>query len=163
MKSFAIVSLLLLLTPLRALENDESEDLDVVRVMRCCRSGQDLEPRSLRCVPSSTPFKPLIYSPDDGVYLESVPTWWRVRQDARPRCEPRTRQLRYLQYSKSNPYFVFDSGLVVTELGAGVELRPHEYCLGSNALLACTPVGTDSSEGRPRLRKCCGENAAYDK
>lgn len=135
-----------------------------VTILRCCAPNYDLG-NDGRCTSTSSPFAPEIYSPSKEDYLTSVPSWWRL-QHSTPECQG---DLRYLQRSKSNPYVLFDNGVVLTELGPhGTQLSPHEYCLGSDGLMAC--LGTWSEDGRPeaammrpRVRKCCGDNAAYDK
>lgn len=152
---------------------NDSEQRATLNVLRCCRDREDLDsaPRPDNqlpgCVPSSTPFKPDIYSPSDYKFLDSVPATWQFVPGVRPSCPP-NQLLRYVQYSKSNPYFLFDTGVAITELGSDTQLKPHEYCLGSNGLLACMPVPVNEGHPaaatmKPRLRKCCGVNAAYEK
>lgn len=146
--------------------NSNESTLDV---LRCCRANEDLDrpgPNGqVRCIPSDTPFQPIIYSPEVGIYLKSIPTWWRIHEKVVPKCAE-NQVLRYVQKSKSNPYILFESGLLITEFGVGTELNPDEYCMGSNALMACMPKNEGlpaAATMQPRIRKCCGPNAAYDK
>lgn len=150
------------------LQTDSSES--TLSILRCCRVHEDLDRPALdgevRCVPSTGQFPLEIYSPGASAYLENVPSWWNLHEGVVPSC-PEYQVLRYVQRSKSNPYFIFDDGLVITELGDhGTHLNPNEYCLGSNALMACmnkTEGHPAAATMKPRLRKCCGENAAYEK
>lgn len=139
-------------------------------VLRCCRANEDLDKPGpdgqVRCTASSSRFHLEIYSPEEMHYLENIPSWWKIHEGLVPTCSD-NQVLQYVQRSKSNPYFIFDNGLVITELGPhGIHLSTNDYCLSSNALMACLP----RTEGhpaaatmKPRLRKCCGEYAAYEK
>lgn len=156
--------LLLLLGSLEASKVNDSA-ASTLEVLRCCGDHEDLEHTTTSCSPSSVPFKPLIYSPEDGNYLEVLPQSWRIVPRSRPRCEE-GRALRYIQYSKSNPYVLFDNGVVIMDLNSDVKLEAQEYCLGSSGLLGCVVVSEGRPEAarmRPRLRKCCGPDAAYEK
>ena len=144
---------------------------DIVDILRCCRDGEDLDKpenseSEARCVPTKEPFEPLIYSPETLGYLSGRPSAWRLRAGARPTCHE-SRALRYVPHSQYNPFVLFDSGTVVLEYGSGMTLLPDEFCLGTKTLLACVPKRNESHQAaatmRPKLRKCCGENAAYEK
>ena len=170
-------SLLLMFTVLtsslgHAVEFNDSANF--LKILRCCRSGEDLKLPSnsanvlsgveARCVPSSVEFKPLIYSPEDQVFLEKPPKNWRFDELARPRCfEPR--ELEFVPHTDNNPYILFADGQVLLETG-GIFLRPEQYCLGSSSLMACLSRRNDSlvaaNTVKPKVRKCCGEKAAYN-
>ena len=153
--------------------NDSSvqEDTDKLQILRCCRPGEDLEASDAgpgadaRCVPSSQSFAPLIYSPEVGNFLPEPPSNWHFLENARPRClEPQ--ELGFVPHNQNNPFVLFASGQVLIETGGGEFLGPDEYCLGSSSLLACQSRRNESllaaDTARPKIRKCCGENAAYN-
>lgn len=151
---------------LNDLESDSTLD-----VLRCCGPREELDRpytsgQQVRCSPTvaSSPFQPNIYSPDDGDYLKSVPTWWRLHESRVPNCAE-NQVLRYFQHSRSSFFPVlFESGLLIPE--EGVNLYPPEYCLGTSAIMACMPRNEGlpaAATMQPRIRKCCGVNAAYEK
>ncbi|XP_058809008.1 probable G-protein coupled receptor Mth-like 1 [Phymastichus coffea] len=143
-----------------------------VNVMRCCRIGEDLgEPevgsdKTPDCVPTNKVFLPTIYSPEKGDFLPEIPKWWKVHEATQPRC-PNSQKLRYVPPSNYNPFIVFDFGEVALELGSKPTLKPDEYCLGGKSLLVCKPNNhshlTAVTIAKPRIRKCCGEDAVYEK
>ncbi|XP_011500482.1 PREDICTED: probable G-protein coupled receptor Mth-like 1 [Ceratosolen solmsi marchali] len=168
-RALAVLALLLALAA--ALEVNDSASGSTLSILRCCRAGEDLEKpidpeAEVRCVPSTRPFQPLVYSPEARTYLTGLPATWTVLEAARPAC-PEPRLLRYVPHSKYNPFVLFDFGEVVLEAGTTVPLKPDEFCLGSNTLLACLPRRNESHQAaatmRPKLRKCCGESAAYER
>ncbi|CAB0040876.1 unnamed protein product [Trichogramma brassicae] len=157
----------------RAVEVNDSDAASdkQLEIRRCCRLDEDLEdPGKLadglpRCVPSPEPFNPEVYSPEIGNFLPQPPISWRFLENTRPVCRP-TQQLRFVPRNKFNPFVLLSSGNVYVEVGSETSLAPEEYCLGSRTLLACMPRKNESLQAaatmRPKIRKCCGENAIYD-
>ncbi|XP_014223156.1 probable G-protein coupled receptor Mth-like 1 [Trichogramma pretiosum] len=157
----------------RAVEVNDSDAASdkPLEIRRCCRLQEDLEdPGKLadglpRCVPSPEPFNPEVYSPEIGNFLPQPPISWRFLENTRPVCRP-TQQLRFIPRNKFNPFVLLSSGNVYVEVGSETSLAPDEYCLGSRTLLACMPRKNESLQAaatmRPKIRKCCGENAIYD-
>ena len=140
-------------------------------IFRCCKNNEDLEkptngsPEIPRCISSQEEWKPKIYSPAEGKFVD-IPNFWSIQYNFKPQCNE-TSRLSYIPVGKYNPNFIlFDEGDVALDGGNGPFLGPDEYCLGTNSLLACVDkkeTHQAAATMRPRLLRCCGENAGYER
>lgn len=144
-----------------------------LRIFKCCRYGEELinddaNSNALpRCVPTKNKWKTFIFSVDDGVILDEPPANWYIIDDQRPKCDNRS-ELVYVPNRHTNPFVMFINGKVVLEYSQatkGPYIPPSHYCSDTNALLVCMPKKSAGNHAaatmRPRVRRCCGENASF--
>lgn len=153
-----------------------SEPNDLTRqqptVLKCCRYGEELHladdgPKDAlpNCQPSSSEWKPLIYSPSQRSLKERTPPdEWHVLEGKRPECDERS-ELKHVPYRKPNPYILVDDGNAMLEIGSTDSFPADRYCADANALLVCVQRKSAGNHAaatmRPRVRRCCGENATF--
>ncbi|KAL6448502.1 hypothetical protein ACFW04_000422 [Cataglyphis niger] len=142
-----------------------------VTILKCCRHGEelqrsdgDLNDELPHCEPTLNEWKPLIYSPMRQIFFQKVPSEWHVLDGRRPECDDRS-ELIHVPYRKANPFVLLDNGNVVLETGNRDTLPVSHYCADSNALFVCMQRKTTGNHAaatmRPRVRRCCGENATF--
>ncbi|XP_023290415.1 probable G-protein coupled receptor Mth-like 1 [Orussus abietinus] len=160
---------LALLGPLALALSSASTPDSRVSVLKCCPNGSELSnPEGAegppRCVPSTGPWRPLIYSPSRQGMLSEPPPNWRVIENSRPNCSPST-VLTYIPNRSYNPFFLLEVGSAVLDVsGSGNSFEPGEFCADGNALLVCAAkreVGQAAATARPRVHRCCGDGAAF--
>ncbi|KAG7202061.1 hypothetical protein KM043_004739 [Ampulex compressa] len=154
--------------------NDETNGPTNARVdiLKCCRNGEELvkpaegeEEQSLaRCIATTNPWNPFIYSPSLKTILSQPPAEWSVLQGRRPECSDGT-ELSYVPYRTANPFVLLDGGSAILEIGTDDSFGPAEYCADSNALLVCVPKKSEGNLAavtmKPRVRRCCGYDAVF--
>lgn len=150
-----------------------SEPSDSVKILKCCGDGEELlrsndDPNSLpRCRPTSNKWKPLIYSPIQRTLNGQQPANWRILSGKWPECDVRTEELIHVPYRIANPFILVDDGNVMLPTASNNDSRipAGHYCADSNALLVCvqrkSPGNHAAATMRPRVRRCCGENATF--
>ncbi|XP_025270226.1 probable G-protein coupled receptor Mth-like 1 [Camponotus floridanus] len=137
-------------------------------ILKCCRQGEELrgsDDNGLpRCEQTSNEWKPLIYSPMGQSFVETLPDEWHVIDGRRPECDDRS-ELIHVPYRKANPFILLVDGNVVLEIDDSNKIPTSHYCADSNALLVCMQRKSTSNHAaatmRPRVRRCCGENATF--
>ena len=162
--SSIFITLLLSSASSLTLVNNNTKELDeqsnTIDIFRCCKNTE-----VPLCISSQEEWKPKIYSPAEGKFVD-IPNFWSIKYNFKPQCNE-TSRLSYVPVGKYNPNFIlFDEGDVALDGGNGPFLGPEEYCLGSNSLLACVDkkeTHQAAATMRPRLLRCCGENAAYER
>lgn len=137
-------------------------------IFKCCKFNEELQ-LSIRhpgeklppCGPSSTKWKPLIYSQIQQTLNLDLPADWHVLEDHRPECDNRS-ELIHVPSSKLNPVILFNDGKAVSN---DEQYSVGQYCVDSKAIIACVQkksLGNHAAATmRPRVRRCCGENAAF--
>ncbi|KMQ96927.1 putative g-protein coupled receptor mth-like 1-like protein, partial [Lasius niger] len=142
-----------------------------VTILKCCRYGEELRRSNddsndnefPRCEPTSNEWKPLIYSPTRQTFVQALPEW-HILDGRRPECDDRS-ELIHVPYRKINPFFLLDNGNAVLETGISDSFPVSHFCADSNALLVCVQKKSTSNHAaatmRPRVRRCCGENATF--
>ncbi|XP_011686959.1 PREDICTED: probable G-protein coupled receptor Mth-like 1 [Wasmannia auropunctata] len=149
-----------------------------VTVLKCCPYGEELQGPDgdthdnalLRCVSASDKWMPLIYSKErqtlDHADAGNLPAEWHIVAGRRPKCDDH-RELIHVPFRHVNPFILFNDGNAVLDL-SNVEETSYSashYCADSNAMLVCMPkksVGNHAAATmRPRVRRCCGENASF--
>ncbi|XP_076654793.1 adhesion G-protein coupled receptor methuselah-like 1 [Halictus rubicundus] len=146
-----------------------------VDVLKCCLDKEELvvpketdskanPETSIRCKPSERDWQPHIYSPSLRAFVPQIPREWNVVQGKKPECG-NTHELTYVPYRSSNPFIFFDDGQAILDIHTSDRLEPEKYCADSAALLTCVPRTMEGNHAaatmRPRVRHCCGENAAF--
>lgn len=140
-------------------------------ILKCCRHNEELVKESdnetdtrTRCRPTKNEWKPIIYSPSEANMLEKPPMEWDIVEERRPVCDQNS-ALIYVPYRITNPFVLMDDGRVLIDIHMNERFEPSEYCADSNALLVCMKNKTEGNHAaatmRPRIRKCCGENATF--
>lgn len=140
-------------------------------VLKCCRYGEELRHTDgsdgdglPRCVPTSNEWKPLVYSPTQQTFSSQPPVHWRILDGSRPKCGNRS-EVILVPYRKANPFILLDNGKAILETGSSDSIANSHYCADSNALLVCVPKKSAGNHAaatmRPRVRRCCGENATF--
>lgn len=143
-----------------------------VMILKCCRFGEELRQSDgdsndnelPHCEPTSNKWAPLIYSPIRRTFVETLPTEWHVLDGRRPECDDRS-ELIHVPYRKANPFILLHDGNAVLEASNSDSFPVSHYCADSNALLVCMQKKSTSNHAaatmRPRVRRCCGENATF--
>ncbi|XP_003486440.1 probable G-protein coupled receptor Mth-like 1 [Bombus impatiens] len=140
-------------------------------IFKCCRHNEELVKESdnetdtrTRCRPTKNEWKPIIYSPTEANMLEKPPMEWDIVERRRPVCDQNS-ALIYVPYRITNPFVLMDDGRALINIHTNERYEPSEYCADSNALLVCMKNKTEGNHAaatmRPRIRKCCGENATF--
>ncbi|XP_003698810.2 probable G-protein coupled receptor Mth-like 1 [Apis florea] len=139
-------------------------------ILKCCRHMEELEKEldsdmdaRSRCVPTQYDWKPVIYSPSKQKMLDTPPEEWNIVEGKKPDCKDNS-VLTYVPYRLTNPFVIMDDGHVLPDIHVNDTFEPNEYCADSNALLVCMKkkIGSHAANTmRPRVRQCCGENAAF--
>lgn len=140
-------------------------------ILKCCRHMEELEKEldndmdaKSRCVPTQFDWKPVIYSPSKQKMLATPPEEWNIVEGKKPDCKDNS-VLTYVPYRHTNPFVIMDDGRVLPDIHVNDTFEPNEYCADSNALLVCMKNKMNGSHAantmRPRVRQCCGENAAF--
>lgn len=138
-------------------------------ILKCCRYGEELRQSDNddalpRCKPTADTWQPLIYSPTRQTLDKELPVDWHVVDGQLPECDDRS-ELIHVPYRKANPFILFDNGNAVLEISNTDSFPGSHYCADSNALLVCMPKKSASNHAaatmRPRVRRCCGENASF--
>ncbi|XP_032676921.1 probable G-protein coupled receptor Mth-like 1 [Odontomachus brunneus] len=161
----ALVYVALIATTVVAEPNDPVNKS--LTIMKCCRNNEGFrfsdDPNELpRCQPSSVPWKPVIYSPTRQKFVD-IPSEWNVVDGMRPNCDD-SRKLTHVPFRTGNPFFLLDNGNVILEISSHEVFSPSQYCSDSSDLLICVQKKSGSHAAatmRPRVRRCCGENATY--
>lgn len=132
---------------------------DRVMVLRCCRTGETLEPTnggSARCVPSESAWYPLIYSPSQKDLI-SIPENWVVTENTRPSCGDRA--LTFIpQLPDAEPMTFFETGEVGLNGGYGQQFGQRKYCAENTGLFVCGSTAAPKTA----IRRCCGVSGAWD-
>lgn len=136
-------------------------------VLKCCKHGEKLFPVSdskvlPRCQPSSDKWGPIIYSPTMQNFLQDIPLDWHVVDGVQPKCAD-DKELVHVPF-RHGSFFLFDNGNVILEMGSNVYFPPGQYCVENNDLLVCVQKKASNHAAatmRPRVRRCCGENATF--
>ncbi|KYN41751.1 putative G-protein coupled receptor Mth-like 1, partial [Trachymyrmex septentrionalis] len=144
-----------------------------LRIFKCCRHGEELinddanSDALPRCVPTTNTWKPFIFSIDDRAVVDEPPADWYVIDGQWPKCDNHS-ELVHVPNRPANPYVMFINGEVVLEYSLanqGPYFPPSRYCSDMNALLVCMPKKSAGNHAaatmRPRIRRCCGENASF--
>lgn len=139
-------------------------------ILKCCRYGEELRRADgdatglPRCQPTSNEWKPLIYSPTRQTFHAKPPADWHILDGRRPECHDQS-ELIHVPYRKANPFILLDNGNAILETGSIDSFPVTHYCADSNALLVCVPRRSAGNHAaatmRPRVRRCCGENATF--
>ncbi|XP_036138367.1 probable G-protein coupled receptor Mth-like 1 [Monomorium pharaonis] len=140
-------------------------------ILKCCRYGEELrqvdndgsdEDALPRCERTDNRWSPLIFSPARQTLEEEPPADWHVVDGRRPVCDNHS-ELVHVPYRQSNPFILLDNGDAVLEVSSTISAG--HYCADSKALLVCMPRKSAGSHAaatmRPRVRRCCGENASF--
>lgn len=146
-------------------------------ILKCCKYGEELsKPSSVytkdddnssasKCVPSSVPWQPFIYSPTKGGLIKNVPDTWHVLEGARPRCDKKDHVVTYVPSTELNPVIILEDGPAIPQPGTGTPFEPGQYCADSRAFLVCAPRRIEANNAaatmRPKIHRCCGDNAAF--
>ncbi|XP_029162171.1 probable G-protein coupled receptor Mth-like 1 [Nylanderia fulva] len=149
----------------------EPNDLTKVTILKCCRADEELrsdgdsnDNKLPRCEQTLIPWKPLIYSPQRQIFIDTLPIEWHILQDRRPECDDHS-ELIHVPFRKTNPFILLENGNAVLEIASSVNFPASHYCADSNALLVCVQRKSTSNHAaatmRPRVRRCCGENATF--
>ncbi|XP_043272450.1 probable G-protein coupled receptor Mth-like 1 [Venturia canescens] len=158
--------------------SDASEDVaGKTTVLKCCKYGEELsKPTSvykqnydnsseLKCLPSSIPWEPFIYSPTKGGLISNVPDTWHIIEGARPHCNKKDEIVTYFPSSELNPVIILETGPAMLQPGSGTFFEPGQYCSDSRALLVCAPRKIEANNAaatmRPKIHRCCGDNAIF--
>ncbi|XP_072745096.1 probable G-protein coupled receptor Mth-like 1 isoform X2 [Anoplolepis gracilipes] len=149
--------------------NDQTQSK--VTILKCCRHDEELRQsngdsndNSLpHCELTSDEWNPLIYSPSRKTFVK-IPAEWHILDGRRPECDDGS-ELIHVPYRKANPFILLDNGNVVLEPGNSNSIPVSHYCADSNALLVCMQKKSSDDRAaatmRPRVRRCCGENASF--
>ncbi|EZA56298.1 putative G-protein coupled receptor Mth-like protein [Ooceraea biroi] len=139
-------------------------------ILKCCRYGEELRRMDgdasglPRCEPTSSEWKLLVYSPTQRSFHTKLPADWHILDGRRPECDDRS-ELIHLPYRKANPLVLLDNGNAILEIGRNDSFPVSHYCADSNALLVCVQRKSAGNHAaatmRPRVRRCCGENATF--
>ncbi|KAL0109423.1 hypothetical protein PUN28_014472 [Cardiocondyla obscurior] len=137
-------------------------------ILKCCRHDEELRRPDgdalPRCEPTPNKWKPLIFSPMHGTLDEEMPANWHVVDGQRPECDDRS-ELIHVPFRKANPFILLDDGNAVLEISNADSFPASRYCADSNALLVCMPKKSAGNHAaatmRPRVRRCCGDNASF--
>jgi len=142
-----------------------------VTILKCCRYGEALQQSNdnsemPRCQPTKNEWKPLIYSAAKQKFV-SIPPEWHILDGRRPECDDQSK-LIFVPYRISNPFFLLDhNGAAMITVSNPEEIPVERYCADSNALLMCVQKKSMGNHAaatmRPRVRRCCGENATFHK
>ncbi|XP_063974263.1 probable G-protein coupled receptor Mth-like 1 [Diachasmimorpha longicaudata] len=142
-------------------------------IFKCCKQGEELEKSEsagddvdkLKCVQNREAWVPVIYSPAKQNIVPHPPSHWKIVEGKRPNCVD-GKVLTFVPYTSYNPVFILDIGDAILEGGSGGTYASSEYCADTKALLICiAPKKVDVSRAaatmRPRVHRCCGENAVF--
>ncbi|XP_043522575.1 probable G-protein coupled receptor Mth-like 1 [Frieseomelitta varia] len=139
-------------------------------ILKCCRYNEELVKESdneadarTHCKATKSEWKPIIYSPSKADMLEKPPAEWDIVEGRKPVCEQNF-ALTYVPYRITNPFVLMDDGRVIIDVHVNERFEPDTYCADSNALLVCMKnrmPGNAAVIMRPRVKKCCGENATF--
>lgn len=153
-----------------------------VLVWKCCRIGEGLqqegaEGEGFHCVPGASPhWTPLVYAPRRRTYLPegTVPPHWSVLEAQSPSCDlPMKAAL--VRSTKVHPSFVLFANGSLWLHETETMLPPTTFCVDTSAAVVClesedrAPLNVLESDVSPlaqvkwkvRVKKCCGEVAAY--
>lgn len=153
-----------------------------VVVWKCCRIGEGLqqdgaEGEGFRCVPGASPlWTPLVYAPRRRAYLPvgTVPPHWSVLEAQSPSCDlPLKAAL--IRSTKTQPSFVLFANGSLWLQETETMLPPTTYCVDTSAAVVClesedkAPLNVLESDvsslaqvkRKVKVKKCCGEEAAY--
>lgn len=137
-------------------------------ILKCCRYGEELRRPDgdalPHCEPTSNEWQPLIYSPKRQTLDTELPTDWHILDGKQPECDDHS-ELIHVPYRRSNPFILIENGEAVLETSNAEAYPASHYCADSNALLVCMPKKSAGNHAaatmRPRVRRCCGENASF--
>jgi hypothetical protein len=143
-----------------------------VTILKCCRHGEALQQSNdnsdemPRCQPTKTQWKPLIYSPRRQTFVPIL-SEWHILDGRRPECDDQS-ELIFVPYRVSSPFFLMENnGAAVVDVNNPTGVPANRYCADSSALLICVQKKSMGSHAaatmRPRVRRCCGENATFHK
>ncbi|XP_001606811.2 probable G-protein coupled receptor Mth-like 1 isoform X2 [Nasonia vitripennis] len=141
-----------------------SSDGDDITILHCCQPGYDLlSETNQTCVKSANSYYTEVYSPAKQSLVSFASTGWSTRYGIRPVCAGSS-SLHFLKASKIDPFTLDeDNGNLLYELR--IFVPTNQYCVGLAHALACLPNNDESFQAaatmRPRIRKCCGNNADY--
>ncbi|XP_024877136.1 probable G-protein coupled receptor Mth-like 1 [Temnothorax curvispinosus] len=154
-------------------EPDDLAKSDQLTILKCCRYGEELRRSDddasndglPRCEPTSNEWQPLIFSLTRQTFYDggNLPADWHVVGGRRPECDDSS-ELIDVPYRRANPFILLDNGNAVLELSNADSFSASHYCADSNALLVCmkkSPGNQAAATMRPRVRRCCGENASF--
>lgn len=137
-----------------------------ITILHCCQPGYDLlSETNQTCVKSANSYNTKVFSPLKQDLSSLASKGWSTRYGTRPVCIGSS-SLHFLKASKLEPFILDeDSGRLVHEYIAEF-VPPNQYCVGLAHALACLPSNDNESfqaaaTMRPRIRKCCGNNADY--
>ncbi|XP_076675179.1 adhesion G-protein coupled receptor methuselah-like 1 [Andrena cerasifolii] len=142
-----------------------------VTFLRCCRHKEKLVKKSdgdpnasIRCEAAENEWAPFIYSPSQQIVLENPPSEWDVVEGRKPECGDNS-VLTYVPYKSTNPIILLDDGHAIVDVHTDEKFGPSEYCADSNAFFICVRKRMEGNHAaatmRPRIRRCCGEDAAF--
>lgn len=142
-----------------------------LRILKCCRHKEELvkvsdgDPdASTRCETTTNDWKPIIYSPSLRTILPNPPPEWNVVQARKPECAENS-VLTFVPYRSTNPFVLLDDGQAILDTHGDDKFEPDQYCADSKALLVCVQKRMEGNHAaatmRPRVRRCCGEDAAF--
>ncbi|XP_014478763.1 PREDICTED: probable G-protein coupled receptor Mth-like 1 [Dinoponera quadriceps] len=138
-------------------------------IFKCCHHGESLvlsnDPNELpHCKPLPGKWMPLIYSPSKQTLRYSgIPSEWHVIEATRPKCDD-SRKLIHVPYRRANPFILVDNGNAMLDIESLESFSPSQYCSDLAYLLVCVRKKSSSHAAatmRPRVRRCCGENATF--
>lgn len=142
-----------------------------VTIYKCCRHNEELQRLDgnsnnglPRCEPTSNKWEPLIYSPKIRDFLTTQPAEWHVVDGRRPECDDPS-ELIHVPFRQANPVILLDDGNAILGTTGNDYFPIGYYCADSNAVLVCAQKKSTSNHAaatmRPRVRRCCGENATF--
>lgn len=137
-------------------------------ILKCCRYNEELQRPDgdglPRCESTSNEWKPLIFSVSRETLDNDMPANWHIVDGRRPECDDDSK-LTHVPFRDANPVILLDDGKAVLEISSTKSFPPSHYCADSNALLVCMPKKSAGNHAaatmRPRVRRCCGENATF--
>ncbi|EFN87235.1 hypothetical protein EAI_08565 [Harpegnathos saltator] len=145
-------------------------------IYKCCRHDEGFQssedPNELpRCQPSLEQWHPLIYSLKKNTFMSNaMPPQWRIVDGVIPKCDT-GHDLIHVPYRKANPFLLLDAGggandghAMIDSNNLETQFPPSQYCGENVALLVCVqkkPNSHAAATMRPRVRRCCGENATF--
>lgn len=138
-----------------------------VTILKCCKFGEALQQsdnnldETLHCQPTEIVWRPLIYSPTKGSFVNDMFSKWRILEGRRPECDNQS-EIVSVPYRKNNPIFLMDNGFALLN-SDGPIIPVNRYCGDSSALLVCMEKMNDPplETQKPKVRRCCGENAVF--
>lgn len=175
MKVFSFITFVATIVTI-VISKPENSTKSRLTILKCCRHGEALrqkldanDPDSLlHCEKTTNEWKPIIYAPVMQSWVLELPSYWDILDGRKPECDEQS-ELTYEPYNINSPFLFLENGNVIIDgfntLNLDGDVTPSDYCADSNGLLICKLKNVTSNHAaatmRPRVRRCCGENAAF--